>query len=189
MWFKIVILLVAVVLLSGCVSEKKENKQESDPKTEVSLNHFIISQNITAQDHYIVRLNTTKPIEASANEQTLIITIPKQDGKLTMTLFDIGKNNETYSRLENTTRRLISIYGWQDRKWHGPATEPSWYATLPSVEINEHKGVIATGHPKYEAPEVSVVYYPLPGVLMMVQSTFTKQETTDILNITEIRQQ
>ena len=80
---------------------------------------------------------------------------------------------------------MISNYHWKDAKI--TSTSTSWYKTLDKAEINGHKGILETGYRKYEPPEVIAVYSPLPGTMMMVHSTFSKQETWDILNTTVVR--
>lgn len=166
MWSKIIAMLIAITLLSGCISEKSENKQETY-KTEEALGSYIIS------------LNTTVPVETDVNSTSDCITITSQKKNyLSICLFDIGLGNETTISLEKVIRSMVSFYSWHK--------SGIWYQNLPKTEINGHQGIIVTGYPKYEPEEVLAAYYPLPGVMMVLHSSFTKQETSDILNTTTI---
>jgi hypothetical protein len=184
MRFMLVALLISVMFLSGCISEKAETGYT----TEVSLDHSIFFKNITELDHYIVRLNTTTPVKTSISGNVFTIypitNNPEQKTFLSMIVIDVGKGNETYSDLERITRKLISSYRWQDAKIY--SASKSWYATLDQAEINGYSGILETGNPKYEPSEVIATYSPLTSTIVMVHSTFSKQETWDILNTTTI---
>lgn len=171
-WLKAIALLAAISLFSGCISEKSK---ETVYTTEIYLNNYIIS------------LNTTIPIEtnvSTAEDYVMIFTPMNKNNyrKITFFLYDVGTGNETDSTLERVIQALISECGWRGREWN-KTTEELYYPTLLREEINGHQGIIATGKiVKPAGLEVVAAYYPLPGTMMCVHSTFSKNETKSILN-------
>jgi len=165
----LVVLLITATLLCGCVSEKSSERQETNYKTERTLGS------------YIVGLNTAVPIDVEVNQTSNCMTIYTSQRKnyLSMCLFDIDESNDTESRLETVIQKMAWEYNWFKAGIR--------YKSLPKTAINGQQGIIITGNPKYEPEEILAAYYPLSGTIMVVHSTFNKQETRDILNATVVK--
>lgn len=160
-------MLIAVLFAAGCVSNEAEVKGPAK-----------IYTTERAFGNYIVTINDTIPYEVTRYADNECIKI--SNGKnLTMCLIDVGKGNDTDIILEKSLRNAVWNYNW-----HKAGV---WYDYIPSMVIHGFHAKIATGYPKYQPEEVLTAYYPLPGVMMLVHSYFTKQETTDILNETTVK--
>jgi hypothetical protein len=165
--FKRFALLIAVVTFCGCISEKKS--EETIYTTEEAIGS------------YIVKLNTTTQIETDINSNNSQMTLftPQKEKVLSLGVFDIGKGNESFSVLEKVIHKLEWGFNWIDAG--------AGYMFMSKTEINGQQGIIVTGNSMYGADEVLAAYYPLPGTMIVAHSTFTKQETWDILNTTVVK--
>ena len=166
MWFKVIAVLAAMTLLSGCVSNKSEEKK-TVYATEKSLGS------------YLVTLNSTTPVETNVNSTIGCMKISTSLEYLNICLYDVGKGNDTDNHLEKVIQNLVWEYSWFKAGIR--------YKYLSKTEINGYQGILVIGNPKFEPEEVLAAYYPLPGTMMVVHSTFNVQETRDILNTTIVK--